>query len=235
VARVKRTVLGLAVLLVLTGCAGTGASDETATGTSPDASNGSSDSADETLEADNRAALDSLPPAALLPTTAQVGAFVSGWAEVAAASALPAWIPPAAGDVAGSTCLQAGAQAAATEYAEAASASYTAGSADEGLATWTLYRFPTDDVAQLYLERLGTAYAACAEESEADPAMERSSLVESSIDDAVSAETVVEGEGNERTVAAQHLNLVTVVTSETSSEIADRMANLQLDLLVGAN
>jgi hypothetical protein len=248
VARVKRTVLGLAVLLVLTGCAGTGTSEETATGTSPDASNGSSAPADETLEADNRAALDSLPPAELLPTTAQVGAFGSSWVEVAAASALPAWIPPAAGDVAGSACLQAGAQAAATEYAEAASASYTAGaddsadgdsasgenSAGEGLATWTLYRFATDDVAQLYVERLGTAYEACAEESETDPTMERSSLVQSSIDDAVAAETLAEGEGGERTVAAQHLNLVTVVTSETSSEIADRMAGLQLDLLTSA-
>jgi hypothetical protein len=245
------TVVGFAVLLVLAGCAG-GSSGGASSGASTDSSTGSTGAAGETLEADNRAALDSLPPAELLPTASQVGAFGSSWVQVAAASALPAWIPPAAGDVAGSACLQAGAQAVATEYAEAASASYTEGSDAEGgsagdsadggddgdadgkLATWTLYRFATDDVAQLYVDRLGLAYEACAAESAADPTMDPSALVDSSIDGAVAAETLTADGAGERTVAAKHLNLVAVVVSQSSTDIADRMATLQLDLLTDA-
>jgi hypothetical protein len=229
-------VLGFAVLLVLAGCAGAGGSaGETSSGTSPESSAGSTGAAQETLEADNRAALDSLPPAELLPTVSQVGAFGSSWEQVAAGSALPAWIPPAAGDVAGSACLQAGAQAVATEYAEAASTSYTEGSDVGGNpATWTLYRFATDDVAQLYVDRLGAAYEACAAESTTDPTMDASMLVESSIEGAVAAETLMADGSGERTVAAKHLNLVAVVVSQASTEIADRMATLQLDLLTGA-
>lgn len=219
-------------MLVLAGC-----SSESSTGSAaePSAAPSESGAADGALEADNRAALESLPPAELLPTSAQAGALGSSWSEVAASSALPAWIPPAAGDVGESTCLQAGAQAAATEYTEAASTSYTDGSTSgSGQATWTLYRFGTDEVAALYVERLGAAYAACAEEAAADPSVDQLAVFESIVDGAVASESLLADGAGDRTVAVQHLNLVALATSQTSTDTADRMAALQLELLQNA-
>lgn len=224
--------LGVAAALVLAGCS---SASSTGNSAEPSAAPSESGAAEGALEADNRAALDSLPPAELLPTTAQASALGASWSEVAPASALPAWIPPAAGDVGESACLQAGAQTAATEYTEAASTSYADGSATgSSQATWTLYRFGTDDVAQLYIERLDAANAACAAESASDPSIEPLSVYLSAVDGAIGSESVLEDGTGDRTVAVQHLNLVAVATSQTSTDTADRMAALQLKLLQDA-
>lgn len=235
--------VGIAAVLLLAGCSsatspGPDAGPGAGAGADPSADPSESGAADEALDADNRAALDSLPPAELLPTSAQAGALGSSWSEVVPASALPVWIPPSAGDVDGSVCLQAGAQAAATEYTEAASASFADGSGGgdgtASQATWSLYRFGTDEVAQLYVERLGAAYAACAQESAADANVDPLATFDSTVEGAVASESLLADGTGDRTVAVAHLNLVAVATSQTSTETADRMATLQLELLTTA-